>query len=124
MIIVDITQQEKMKAYWTQRKQLKEQIEQDRRQDALKKAAKIAKILKENYGALQVILFGSLAWGNHFHEKSDIDIFVIGFPKESDYWGALGESEHLADPFPLSIVLEENAVPSLIERVKKEGVVL
>lgn len=41
----------------------------------------IAKRLKEQYGAKEVILFGSYAKGNP-HEDSDIDLLIISDSKE------------------------------------------
>lgn len=41
----------------------------------------IAKRLKEQYGAKEVILFGSYAKGNQ-HEDSDIDLLIISDSKE------------------------------------------
>ena len=37
----------------------------------------LARLLRQRFGATQVILFGSLAWGR-FHQRSDVDLAVAG----------------------------------------------
>ena len=90
-------------------------------EDARIKAEDVAKMLKENYGVKQVYLYGSLAWGG-FGEGSDIDLFAVGF--EGNYWEMYGRAERIAHPFEVSIVCEEDALPSLKEDVLKRGLVL
>ena len=59
---------------------------QQRKRNAINKSKRIAKLLKEKYGAEAVYLFGSAAgqgWGE-FTEQSDIDVMVFGI-KGVDY---------------------------------------
>lgn len=99
------------------RKEARQQL----RKEALAKAQMVARSLKEKWEAIEVYLYGSLAWGA-FHERSDIDLFVVGF--KGDYWRMLVEAEEIAHPFPVSVVCEEDAFPPLKEKVLREGVVL
>lgn len=90
-------------------------------EDARIKAEDIAKMLKENYEVKQVYLYGSLAWGG-FAEGSDIDLFAIGF--KGNYWEMYNRAKRIAFPFMVSIVCEEDALPSLKEDVLKRGLLL
>lgn len=62
------------------RRRLLEMKERKRRELcdlARQKAADAAAVLKKRYGAREVYLYGSLAWGG-FDEQSDIDLFAVG----------------------------------------------
>ncbi|MBE3573564.1 MAG: nucleotidyltransferase domain-containing protein [Moorella humiferrea] len=93
----------------------------ERRALAWQKAREVASLLRETYGVREVILYGSLARGD-FREGSDIDLFVRGFT--GPYWQMLARAERVATPFEISIVCEEDALPSLREEVAREGVKL
>jgi predicted nucleotidyltransferase len=104
-----------------ERAKRKEEEEAKRKKDALFKAKEVAAFLKSNYNVSNVILFGSLVWGKHFSAYSDIDLLVEGFPEDKNFWRALAESERIAAPFPISLVLADDAVNSLVEKARKEG---
>ena len=113
-----------IKAAWEKRELRKQEQERTRRDHALKCAGKVTALLKEKYGIKRLWLFGSLVSGKHFTVHSDIDLFVEGFPAEADFWVVLSQAEHAAAPFPLNLILEENALPGIKEKVRKEGVLL
>ncbi|WP_406677206.1 nucleotidyltransferase family protein [Moorella sp. ACPs] len=92
-----------------------------RRALAWQKAREVASFLRDVYGVQEVILYGSLARGD-FRETSDIDLFIKGFT--GPYWQMLARAGRLAAPFAISIVCEEDALPSLQEEVAREGVEL
>ena len=117
-------QKELMKKTLARKVEKRKLDEQRMRDEAISKAEDIAAFLKTSYGVRNVYLFGSLAWRNRFTAHSDIDIYVDGFPKEKDYWKALAKSEEIAMPFPVTIVLAENAKPELKQKVEKEGLLL
>lgn len=94
-----------------------------REEEAWAEARAVASWLRKKYGVSQVYLYGSLAWGG-FWEHSDIDLLVEGFPKEGDFWAMQAGADRVGGPFPVSIVLEEDAVPSLREKAKTKGVKL
>jgi predicted nucleotidyltransferase len=105
---------------------LQKQIEQEesdrlRTEQAKIKALEIARMLKDKYLTEKVFLYGSLAWGG-FGKHSDIDVFMVGF--KGNYWKAWGEVENIACPFDFDLVCEEDALPSLRDRIHKEGVEL
>lgn len=91
------------------------------RLDAMQRAQTIAAMLKEVFSVTKVVLYGSLAEGG-FDARSDIDLMVSGF--SGDYWTMLSQASTLAGQFPVSLVVEDDAAPSLIERVRQGGVEL
>lgn len=114
----------KIKTAWKKREQKKSEDEKKRREEALKCAKKAAALLMEKYGAKKIRLFGSLVCGKHYSVKSDIDLYIEGFPSNADYWEALSQADHAAAPFPLNLIFEENALPSLKEKAFNEGIIL
>lgn len=93
---------------------------EQRRQAALDLAKEAAKLLKREFGATEVILFGSLL-KNTFHETSDIDLAVIGLP-ENLYFQAVGYLLSLGD-FEFDLVELSHARPEIVEAIAK-GVIL
>jgi len=73
-------------------------------------------------GAKQVILFGSLAVGR-FRKGSDVDIAVEGLTANA-YFRALGIVEEILGNVPFDLVDLREALPSVKEKIEKEGVVL
>ncbi|MEW6698710.1 MAG: nucleotidyltransferase family protein [Bacillota bacterium] len=112
---------ENLRRAWQKRASQKREDLEKLRQDALIKAAAAAAHLKKNYKANAVYLYGSLAWGKHFSHRSDIDLFVEGFPKEENYWIMLVELEEISRPYEINVVLSEDATFSLREKVRNEG---
>ncbi len=117
-------QLQEMKKKWQERQEKKEQAKKKRREDALYKANAVTVFLKEKYGVKKVYLFGSLSRGKHFSAHSDIDILLEGFPQKEKVWEALARAEHIAAPFPLSLILAEDAFPDFAQKAKEEGIVL
>jgi len=115
---------EMMRRTWLKRKEQKNLEEQKRKEEALRKAREIAQFLKNYYNIESVYLFGSLAWRTKYTVHSDIDLYVKGFPENKSYWAALAKSQRIAMPFPLNIVLEENARPGMKEKIETEGIIL
>lgn len=117
-------QKELMKKTLAKKVEKKKLDEQKMRDEAISKAEKIATFLKTSYNVKNVYLFGSLVWRNRFTAHSDIDIYLVGFPKDRDYWEALAKSEEIAMPFPVTIVMEENASPEMKQKIEEEGLLL
>jgi len=92
----------------------------ERRRSALSLAKQAATLLKEEFGATQVILFGSLLT-EAFHESSDIDLAAIGLP-ENQYFQAVGRLIGLGD-FDFDLVEMENARPEIANAIN-QGVIL
>jgi predicted nucleotidyltransferase len=64
---------------------------------------------------------GSLAWGGA-HARSDVDLLVEGLPA-SDWLRAAAAAEDVIGA-PVDLVRIEDAPSSLIERVRRDGVLL
>lgn len=86
-------------------------------------AQECARVLVEQYGARRVWLFGSLAHRRFVHIGSDIDLAVEGLSPE-DYFPALAAIWRLLPGFELDLVPLEDAKPSLVDLVRKEGELL
>lgn len=113
-------EQEKIKATWKRRLQQRKLARVQLQQEAWQRARAVASLLKSKWGVAKVYLYGSLVQGR-FDALSDIDLFVSGLPPERNYWQMLAEAMELAKPFPISIVTEEDALPSLKKAVLEKG---
>ena len=87
---------------------------EERRRSALTLANQAANRLKKEFGATQVILFGSLLTET-FHETSDIDLAVIGLPEEK-YFQAVGRLLNLGN---FDLVEVQNARPEIAEAISQ-----
>ena len=111
-------------AAWRERLARRE-IERQRGVQHLRKVAQAcARRLVQDFGVSKVYLFGSLLEEGLTHDRSDIDLAVEGLEGRL-YFKALRELwELLPAGVELDLVLLERAWPSLVERVKSEGVLL
>lgn len=119
--IMEETVKESLKRAWRERALTQKQTEDERRCRARVKATAIAEHIKKHYGVKKVYLYGSLVWSGHFTVHSDIDLMVVGFQDIRLYWRMMAEVIDLASPFDVNLVLEEDAFPSLREKVLQEG---
>lgn len=99
------------------------QEQTQRRERALSLAREAAQVLRTDFQARQVILFGSLARGDFFHRRSDIDLVVAGV-KSQDFWRAWSALDKLGDEFEIDLVDIETASPGLHLVLEQEGVEL
>jgi len=95
----------------------------ERRDAAWALAREAADLLRSRYGATRVLVFGSLAEGTHFGERSDIDLAAEGL-RPSEHFAALGLLLALSGDFELDLV-DLGACPSGLRAViQAEGVAL
>lgn len=87
-------------AYWRQRQTLERSRCGRGAVRARADAACIAAMLRREFGATRVLLFGSLAQ-NRFLLDSDIDLAVAGLPA-STFFSALARANQLSD-FPVDL---------------------
>lgn len=92
------------------------------RDDASKAAKDIARELVERFGAVKVILFGSLA-RDDFHHQSDIDLAVWGI-HPFDYYRAVAFAAGFSKTFEVDLVDAEDCPESLKSEIIKEGIEL
>ncbi|MFW6016937.1 MAG: nucleotidyltransferase family protein [bacterium] len=88
---------------------------------ALTEAQKAASLLKNQFGAEKVWLFGSLRNKDKFHIKSDIDLAEVGIPDERFYAavGAINRGE-----FKIDLVDIKNCRKSIRKAIDKEGIII
>ncbi|MEW5762510.1 MAG: nucleotidyltransferase domain-containing protein [Bacillota bacterium] len=118
---MDAAFREELRRAWAERVRRAKREEGARRRQAIARAEAAARFLKEKYGVEKVYLFGSLVWGKRFTSCSDIDLMVEGLRQPDRYWRMQVELEELTAPFEVNVVLAEDALPSLREKVRKEG---
>ncbi|ADD01976.1 DNA polymerase beta domain protein region [Thermoanaerobacter mathranii subsp. mathranii str. A3] len=121
---MSITDEEKKKIRenWRLKSEKEKEMLEIRKKDALDKAHKIAKFLKEKYNVSKVVLYGSLARGFDFWEFSDIDIFVDDWDDDKfNYWTMFVEIERIARPYKVSIVTQRDVTGALLKEIEKEG---
>lgn len=83
-------------------------------------ARKAAKLLKSEFGAKEVILFGSLARRTGFTRWSDIDLASRGIPSDR-YLTAMDTVLHLSPDFKIDLVELETCLPALRKSIEIEG---
>ena len=114
---------EKMAVYRStarQREQARRAAVEARRVCALALAQTASQLLKQQFGAQRVVLFGSILTPAFFHERSDIDLAVWGLD-ERLFLRALGRLLDLDPNFEFDLVEFEVAPPRLQASIQKEG---
>jgi len=94
-----------------------------RRARAQDVARQAAILLKEQFGATQVVVFGSTVHGHWFTATSDIDLAVSGLAPE-DYFTAVARLQDLSPEFQVDLVALERCKAALRESITREGVLL
>lgn len=91
-------------------------------QEAWSSARQVAGILYQQFGARQVVAFGSLLRPGRFDDRSDIDLAVAGIPAAHFFraWAAAGAG----CPFELDLVDLADCAPTLRVHIEQEGVLL
>ena len=85
-------------------------------------AGKAALKLKNDFGATDVVVFGSLLRPDFFDDRSDVDIAVKGVP-EHQFLRAVAVVTGLDNEITVDLIRIEDASPSLVRQVE-EGVAL
>jgi predicted nucleotidyltransferase len=106
---------------WDRRLKKEEQELERKRGLLFKKVRLCAEKLKE-LGGRQVILFGSLAIGT-FRKDSDVDIAVDGLSVDA-YFKALGILEEILEDVTFDLVDIQEALPSVLRKIEREGIEL
>lgn len=95
----------------------------NRRRRAMIAAHKAAKLLKTEFGANEVILFGSLARRGSFSLYSDIDLAVRGIAPEK-FFAASAAIERVDVNFQIDLVELETCPPAVLKKIEKDGKLL
>ena len=91
-----------------------------RRRRALVAARKAGELLKSEFGAKEVILFGSLARRGGFTLFSDIDLAARGIPSDR-FFEAVDVVLGLSAEFRIDLIDIDNSSPALLKNIKKDG---
>ncbi len=91
-----------------------------RRTRALELAQAAAALLREQFGATRVVLFGSATREDAFWERSDIDLAAWGIPRE-DYFTAVARLQELSGEFSVDLVEGDHCRPAIAEAIAAEG---
>jgi predicted nucleotidyltransferase len=94
-----------------------------RRKRAMRLARQAAALLRAEFDAKNVILFGSLAFPGGFTLWSDIDLAVFGVPADR-FYAAVAAITGLSAEFKVDLVDAEACKPSLREAIDRDGIVL
>ncbi|MFQ5856173.1 MAG: nucleotidyltransferase family protein [Anaerolineae bacterium] len=101
----------------------KQQERAHRRERAWEVARRAAALLKEQYNARRVKLFGSLVRDDRFYARSDVDLAVWGLD-ERLYYRVVSRLLDLDPAIEVDLVMAEDAPPALQEAIDREGVPL
>lgn len=96
--------------------------EHAQREALLKRAAEAAALLKANFGARRVVLFGSLAHQAWFEPNSDVDLAVEGLT--GDYWQAWRGVEEIISDRQVDLIEIETASNALRQAIQRHGLEL
>lgn len=77
-------------------------------------------LLKEEFGATEVWLFGSLSCDEGFTTTSDIDLAAWGIAP-ADYFRAVAYLQDLSPAFSVNLVTMEDCKPTLRDAILSEG---
>ncbi|MBI5649282.1 MAG: nucleotidyltransferase domain-containing protein [Chloroflexi bacterium] len=102
------------------RSHLEEQELERRRRRAWQCARRAARLLKQDYGAKRLIVFGSLAHGAWFHPHSDLDLAVEGL-EPGAIWRAWSAVEKVVPGFGVDLIEIETASDRLGQRIREQG---
>lgn len=117
---------EDMALYRATTQRLKQQEAQEirlRLERARAVAEQAARLLREQFGAERVVLFGSVARGFIFHARSDIDLGVEGL-SDQNFWRAWAALDSLGSEFEIDLADLETASSALLDQIKQEGLEL
>jgi predicted nucleotidyltransferase len=84
-------------------------------------AQQAAVLLKGQFGATRVVVFGSLAQGHWFSQTSDIDLAAWGL-KGEDFFAAVARLQDLSPEFSVDLVAMEHCRPELRQVILAEGI--
>lgn len=91
-----------------------------RRRRAMKAAQKAADLLRREFGANEVFVFGSLTRRGEFTFWSDVDLAAFGIPP-TRFFEAVGAVTGLSSEFKLDLIDIETCSDSLREAIETDG---
>lgn len=107
---------------WRERWAGQRRADAEAARSALAVAERLARRLRDEYGARRVVLLGSLARGE-FRVGSDIDLAAEGI-RDEDFFRAGAELESAAGGLHVDVVPIESASSAFLAELAREGIVL
>ena len=92
----------------------------NRRRQAWRVARRAAELLRQDFGASRIVVFGSLAHGAWFHARSDIELAVEGL-QPGIIWRAWSAIERSSPDFQIDLIEMETATERLRQRIQEQG---
>ena len=89
------------------------------RERAWEQARRAARVLREQFGATRVVVFGSLAHNLWYSERSDVDLAVWGIAPEQFYHAAATASQMVRD-FEINVVDPAICRPFMLRAIERE----
>ena len=122
-ILVNITpeQMEKYRRSAKKREAARQEKLTARRERAWDLAHRAAELLKSEFGATRVVLFGSLLHPELYHARSDIDLAVWDI---QHYYRAVAEILDLDPEISFDLIPIEDVNPAIKDLVEREGIEL
>jgi predicted nucleotidyltransferase len=117
---------EQMAIYRSTARQRQQQYEvelAERHRRAWEVAQQAGQLLKADFQAQKVAVFGSILTPGRFHERSDVDLAVWGLA-EPRYYRAVSRLLDLDPIISVDLVEAEFASPGLMRVIEREGVLL
>jgi uncharacterized protein len=120
-----ISSEELQRCQQTARRQWQRQQARERqaRQQAWQAAVRAVEVLKSQFGATRVIIFGSLVRDDLFHVHSDVDIAVAGVA-DDQYYRAVGVAQGIAPGIAIDVIRLEDAPAALQRAIAQEGTIV
>ena len=81
----------------------------------------LARLLREKFGATQILIFGSAVSGDYFSAESDIDIAAWGIPI-AQYLSAVLAVNEFHDDFKVDLLDPTLCRLTLQERIEEDGI--
>lgn len=93
---------------------------EERYQQAWSVAKTMATMLKKQYKASKIVVFGSLTKKEFFNPWSDIDLAAWGI--SNCYWEAISSVSNLSQGFKIDLVDPTNCRPHIAQAIVEEGI--
>jgi len=103
------------------RVQAREKARVERYRRAWQLALDAARLLKEEFGAAKVAVFGSLVHEDQFTPWSDIDLAVWGL-EGVDFFAAVAHLQDMNPEIEVDLIAIPYCQPSLLQRIQEEGI--
>lgn len=95
----------------------------ERLQRAWTIARKAQALLREEFSAERVVVFGSLVRGSCFNQRSDIDLVAWGI-QPHEFYGAVAAVSGISSEFTIDLIDPDTCPDSLLEKIERYGVEL